>query len=823
MTKRLSGVSSTVTDFRDKIRNPDCTLCPLHEKAQHVCLMGSGPKRAKVMVVGEAPGAREDDSHKAFVGRSGKLLDSVLSQIGLPREEVYVTNVAKCRPPENRQPKRGEIKVCVEEYLLQEFSAVRPDFVLLLGNAPLQGVIGKSGITKHNGTIWKVEVADGHWARVFATVHPAAVLRNPRFTQVFAADITRFGNLVHGRDVTPKTAVRLITKRRHMSWLLDQLMEAEEISWDVETDTKQIPGYVREAGQDWHGDDSWICSIAFTWEAGSAAAVPLQHPQTPWKSPLAVLEALRPALTRPRSECRYTAHNGKFDARWVRSKGIPVRQDFDTMLAAHMVDENQLKGLKPLSKVELGAAAYGVGEDIKHPANAPMKKLCIYNGKDTDYTFRLKPILKARLAEDPRSAKVFTKLMMPASNVFADIERTGVYVDPDRWEERYITAQENRDRVHKYINQYWPEDNPINLNAPQQVGRLLFEYLELPIIEKTQTGQNSTKEAVLLRLEDQHKVAKAVMIWRKWAKYVNTYLGPWKYEWMDSNGRIHSSYRLFGTVTGRLSGEGGIQQVPRDPFIRSIIGAPSGWSFLQGDFSQVELRIAFWQAGCRAGLRHYLKGEDVHMARAMKMTKKVDPKKVTKEERKRAKPVSFGYVYGMGEKKFVSYAFDNYGIKIDEKEAKKDRNGFFEDYPELLVWHRRQRSLARRYGRVVSPIGRVRHLPDILSDDEKVQQEAERQAINSPVQSFASDLMLMALVRLHKLLPYDEARIVGTVHDSILFEVRDDKVEEWAPVIKEVMEDMEYVQKMFGTEVGVPIVADIEVGQHWGEGKPWPQ
>ena len=807
-------------DFRDKIRNPDCTLCPLNESAEHVCLMGSGPRKARVMVIGEAPGAREDDSHKAFVGRSGKLLDSVLSQVGLPRDEVYVTNVAKCRPPENRTPKRGEIKTCVEEYLIPEFEAVKPEFVLLLGNAPLIGVIGKSGITKHNGTVWKVEVADGHWARVFATVHPAAVLRNPRFTQVFAADITRFGNLVNNRDVTPKTDVRLVTKKRHMLWLYDQLMEATEISWDVETDTEQKPGFVRTAGQDWHGDESWICSIAFSWDEGASAAVPLMHPETPWANPKAVLEALRRPLTRGR-EVKYIAHNGKFDAKWLHSKGIPIRQDFDTMLAAHMVDENQFKGLKPLSKVELGAAAYGVGEDIKHPSKAPIRKLCIYNGKDTDYTLRLYHVFREHLKQDPRSAMVFLKLMMPASNALVDIERTGVWVDPERWEERYIQAQENRDKVHDYIDQFWTEDAKINLNSPPQVGRLLFRDLELPILMKTKTGAASTAEAVLLRLEDQHKVARAIMIYRKWAKYVNTYLGPWKYEWMDSRGRIHSQYKLFGTVTGRLSGEGGIQQVPRDPFIRSVIGAPPGWSFVQGDFSQVELRVAFWQADERNGLRHYMKGEDVHMIRALRMTGKVDPKKVTKEERKRAKPVSFGYVYGMGAAKFVSYAFDNYGLKVTEDEAQRDRNQFFSDYPALRPWHDRQRKLARRYGRVVSPIGRVRHLPDITSDDEKVRQEAERQAINSPIQSFASDAMLIALIRLQRMLPPSEAKIVATVHDAILFEVRDDKLDKWLPVIKEVMEDMDYIKRLFGTEVGVPIVADIEVGRHWGEGKPW--
>jgi DNA polymerase-1 len=783
--------------------------------------MGSGKRKSDIMIIGEAPGQREDEEHRAFVGSAGRVLDSVLTQVGIDRDSCYVTNVAKCRPPGNRTPDRSEIKVCTSTYLVQEFEQVKPSFVLLLGNSALRGVIGRSGITKYNGVVYKVEVAEGHVARVMGTVHPAAVLRNPRYKDTFAADIVRFANLTRGVSTEPQTEIHLVKNARQLKWLINKMMEVPEISWDVETATEPVaPPFVRGPGQDWWADESYITSIAFSWEEGKSAAFLLDHPDTPWRSPADVLEACRPFLLR--KDAKYIAHNGKFDARWMHSKGIPVRQDFDTMLAAHMLDENRLKGLKPLSKILLGAAPYNEEVDTKQTRLIPGRKLLHYNAKDTDYTLRLYHIFRKQLREEPRIARVFTKLMMPASNALVDIERHGVWVDPERWEERYLQAQENRDKIDRFIQQYWPEANPLNLNAPQQVGRLLFNHLELPILERSKkTKAPSTKESVLLRLEDEHVVCKAIIKYRKWAKYVNTYLGPWKYEHMDEGGRIHSTYKLYGTVTGRLSGEGGIQQVPRDPFIRSVIGAPPGWKFLQADYSQVELRVVAWLSNERHMIRQFLNGEDIHMARAMKQTGKIRPEEVTKEERKRAKPVSFGYVYGMGAKKFVGYAFDNYGIKITQDEAERDRSDFFEDYPGLRPWHERQRRLARKYHRVNSPLGRVRHLPDILSADEDVRQESERQAINSPVQSFASDLMLLSLVELHLRMDPQKCRIVGTVHDSILFEVREDAVAEYAPFIKEVMEDMSIVRKKFGTEVTVPIVADIEVGDHWGEGKPW--
>lgn len=797
-------------DPRKAVRNPDCTLCPLHENADHVCMMGQGPLPSKIMIVGEAPGAAEDFEGTPFIGPSGKLLDSMLESVGIDRhEDCYVTNVAKCRPEDNETPTRGQVKICVQSYMGEELVLAQPKFILLLGNSALQGLVGKSGITKHRGSVWEAK-----GAQIFATFHPAAVLRNPKYRAMMVSDFERFARLVRGeRSAAPDTKVHIIKTKAQLKELAFKIINAEENSYDIETYCDHPTG---TNFQEYRGEHSKIVSIAFTFVEGTSYAVLLHHEDTYWKDPDVVLRVIATALKM--SKAKTIAHNGKFDARWMLAKGLPIHQHFDTMLAGHMIDENRVKGLKPLSQLLLGVDAYDVGEELGNAYSMDRKELLIYNAKDTDYTLRLYHRMREELRQEPRVARVFTKLMMPASNVLVEVENHGIQLDMKRWKKRFKQAQAIEEKIRRYMLQYVPVEKRegFNFASPKQVGAWIFDDLGLPIIEETKTGAPSTKESVLLILGKQHKAVAAMLKWRKWKKYMTTYFLPWR-DLRDENDRIHPTYKLFGTVTGRLScADPNLQQVPRDPFIRGILGARRGWRLVVADYSQVELRIAAMMANESTMLAQFARGEDIHMIRACKMTGKL-PKDVTKEERKAAKPVSFGFLYGMGAPKFVDYARDSYDVHFTLDEAEEVRYQFFNDYPRLLTWHERQRRLARRYSRVQSPIGRVRHLPDIHSKDRAVQGEAERQAINSPVQSFASDLMLLALIELHRMMPKDEAIIVGTVHDSILAEVRDDVVDVWKPRIKETMEDMSIVRRKFGTDVTVPIVADIEVGTHWGE------
>lgn len=799
--------------FQSKIRNPHCKLCPLHEGAQHVCLMGSGTKKAKIMIVGEAPGEREDDEHRAFVGPAGMLLDQLLEGAGIQREDCYITNVVKCRPPGNATPSKKEAKVCSDAYLSREINKVDPRWILLLGNTALQA-FGRTGITKQRGNSW----SHGD-ATVFATYHPAYALRSPRHTPALQADFRQLKRLMRGESSPAgKTTIKSIRTRSQLRWLRRHLEQAEEITFDVENG----PVVNKEYLPPWH-PGFFLVSCAFSTVEGVSFVLPLHHKDSPWKDPRAALRFLKPVLEDPTK--RYIAHNGKTDIlkmAWYAQVFVP--QTFDTMLAVHVLDENRLKGLKPLSQIELGSDGYDLDKDKKQDLfNQPWRQVAIYNGKDTDYEHRLYHRFRKQLQlpEHARDARLFTKLLMPASNMLAQVEHNGVWMDPERLDDRYQQVLRQLARTKRFLVNRAGAPPSINLNSPQQVGRWLFGDLGLtPVFINAKSGNPSTNEATILRLARENKSVRALLLYRQWAKYESTYLRPWLHK-RDGNSRFHPNFKPDGTVTGRLSGD--FQQVPRNPLIRSIVGAPPGWVIVKADFSQIELRIAAMLADERNMLRVFHEGGDIHLATAVAITRK-RPQDVSKEGRKKAKPVNFGYLYGMGWQKFVSYAFDNYGVVVTDEEAREFRNRYFEMWPALLAWHERQRRLVRRYSRVVSPLGRTRHLPDVHSGDRGVRAEAERQAINSPVQSCASDLMLDAMVELHGTLPPRKAFIIATIHDEILFQVKEDYIEEACPVIKDTMEDMTRVRRRYGADITVPIVAELEVGRHWAdpdEMLPW--
>lgn len=794
--------------WQDKIRNSSCTLCPLHESADHVCLMGTGSKKSKVMILGEAPGFREDEEHAAFVGPSGQLLREELSKVGLDPKECYISNVVKCRPPENRTPNKTESKTCAGTYLVQELEKVDPDFVLILGNSPLQALVGRSGITKYRGQTY------GEEPLLFPTFHPAYVLRSPQHLPTFKSDLARFARMVAGESSKAEpTKVRIVRSVAGLKRLIEELSHADVISYDIET----------TGLEEWR-PDAKIVSISFTTEPGRATVVPLHHATQTWKDPDKVLRALKTSLERP--DAKYIAQNGKFDCRWLASNGIFVRQTFDTMLAAHVLDENRAKGLKPLSQILLGVDAYDVGVDTTDCFNQDLRKLCIYNGKDTDYTFRLYDLFKSQLKEQPRLARIFARLMMPASNVLTQVESWGMHVDQVRLNAQFDATEAERIRVDAKMRKCVPKHKrqAINFNSPQQVGEWLFKDLGLPVLGLTATGNPGTAESILLQLRDRHKAVAWLLELRGLVKNLG-YLKSWM-EKTDERSRIHTNYKLFGTVTGRLSSEKpNLQQVPREGTMRTCFGVPEGYSFLEADYSQVELRIAAMLAHESTLLRIFATGGDPHLTTAAEISG-LTPQQVLEsdaaggtEHRKKAKPVNFGFLYGMGEPKFIIYARDNYGVVVSEAEAHEYRERYFRLYPNLLKWHDRQRRLVRRYGQVHSAIGRVRHLPDIYSADRQVAAEAERQAINSPVQSLASDLMLMSAIRLSKILPGSKAKIVMSVHDALGFQVRDDYVEEAVPIIRSTMEDMTPMRRLFGARINVPIVVEIKVGTHWGAGK----
>lgn len=787
----------------------------MHETAQTVCLVGDGPVPAKTMIIGEAPGYREDDLAKPFAGKSGQLLDRSLEKVGLSREQVFITNVVKCRPPDNRTPTKAEMAAC-RPYLDAEIEAVKPEFIMPVGNSGLS-LIKKSGIMSKRG-----EVFDYNGAKVLPTVHPAAVLRNPRYAEVFDTDLNTLSRLVRGESGPSGTRVFLVRDKRSLTRTLQAILRAPAVAYDVET----------TLGGEFAPDPD-IATIAISPKPGLAFVVPVAHPETPWRDPYRVLGVVSHALAYTRG--KRIAHNAKFDDRWISHFGAPVRADFDTMIAAHVLDENRFKALKYLAQLLLGVDPWA-DVDTTKVMETPLKRLALYNAKDADYTLRLYYVFRKQLLQpgNERTLRLFIKLLMPTSRALTDIERTGLFIDETRLMERALQLNTNLERIDRRLEKI--VGHPANWNSTQQVAKILFGEMSFPMFDLTKKGAASTNESVMLRLsameevngeKDSRNVPKLILKHRELKKEKGTYFDNWM-ALLDKDSRIHTSYKTTGTVTGRLSSGKenkkekhgfNAQQIPRKIFLRGVFGAPLGWKHFEVDFSQIELRIAAHYSRDPTMMRLFQLGEDIHLAMAARITGK-DPRDIIAEERKKAKGVNFGYLFGMGWAKYIDYARDSYGVFVTEDEAKESRRAYFDTFSALPKWHERQRRLARNYRRVQSLIGRIRHLPDIDSQDEEIRKEAERQAINSPVQGLASDMMLLGLIILHDMMPPDEARVTGTVHDSIIGEIREDLIDKWAPIIKHTMENLP-MKKVFGAELSVPIVADLKIGDYWGEGVLW--
>ncbi|HKU53125.1 MAG TPA: DNA polymerase, partial [Nitrospira sp.] len=590
-----------------------------------------------------------------------------------------------------------------------------------------------------------------------------------------------------------------------------------------------------------------------------AFALPLYHPESPWKRMhKSVFLSLKDELE---AIPKVVAHNGSYDAKWSITYGVTLKPTFDTMLAIHALNENVQKGLKPSCQARLGVEPWGI--DTKNLLLTPLADVLEYNVLDTWYMYHLKKLLVKDLQQSPRLARLLMLITMPAQSDLIDSELRGIWIDVKRLQERKPLVQQTLAEIENRImvaadlqcdenplglrpeDNDWPKDakgrpREVNFNASIFARWMLFEWCGLPVLERGKDkaddspGDPSMAEDVLMALRDFHPVVNAMLERVRWQKYLSSFLNPYE-ELYDDEHRIHTNFKLAGTVTGRLSsgkddpdkitGSRGkqrgvnMQQVPREPLIRGLFGSFPGWTFVEADYSQIELRIAAFLAREKHMLHLYSVGADIHLTTAARVTG-LPESEVSKEVRKKVgKPVNFGFLYGMGWAKFIATALSNYGAVFTEEEARAARKTYFDLYPGLIPWHNRQRRLVNEYGRVQSPIGRIRHLPDIFSPEQGVRAEAERQAINSPVQGFASDLAVLSMTEINRQFRKEglPAHCLGLVHDAINYEIRDDAVRDALPIIKNTMEDMSIVRRKFGIHIDVPIISDLQVGRHWGD------
>ncbi len=823
------------------INDPNCTNCGLHKTTERVCVLGYGYLKADVMIVGEAPGAAEERTGKPFQGQSGQLLRSILEDNGFDDENVFICNAVSCRPPDNRTPKKGEIKSC-KEWLDYQIQKVKPKFVLLLGNVPCESVLGVKGITKLRG---KPVEKDG--IIYLPTYHPAFALRDSRNEPALRADIALLRELVDNNGLPKESGLNPIQVLNEKTFKRMLRSLKGTVSFDIETSCLYPWRYGVGGKRNKKPSPKYTKPVLTALGFGTKDAqwtIPFHHYEM---SPFSdrQLRRMVKEIDKRLQNCVIVAHNGKFDSLWMKVHyGVHWKIDFDTMLAHYLLDENSRHGLKYLSQIYFGALDYDID-----PTRAPWKEMAEYHCLDLLYTRKLRFVFGKMLNKEGNVKEVFEKILMPCSDWFLNAEYNGVYINQAKMDDAEDYLLNELAEAKADLDSWGPG---VNWRSPKQIANLFFDKLKIDVIAKTKTGAPSTSESVLNQID--HPAARALARFRGAAQQHSFFIEGWKPFIVD--GRMHPSFKLHGAVTGRPSCEHpNLQQVPRDPRIRSLITAPPGWVLVEADLSQIEMRLAAELSGDSTLLATFYNKEDVHWKTAtremgrsgaapklvLSTAKKLVGKDMTygeaievitkaghkvciaidsawKEHRKKAKAINFGYLYGMWWRKFMIYARDNYGVIVTEDEAKASREAYFELYPGLATWHERQKAYARRHGYVTTLSGRKRRLPQAQSYDQNSMEckEAQRQAINSPVQGFASDLNLMGALQLKREFGDDIVRGVGTIHDAVLFECRIDMVEHVVTRYLKILTRPSIMDDL-NIKIRVPIEAEAAIGP-WSEG-----
>lgn len=821
--------------------NPECRRCSLHETAQSVCIPGEsiGPD-SSIMIVGQAPGWEEDKRGRPFVGKSGRLLREELARVGI--NSYYITNPVKCMPPGDRKPTNEEIKAC-RPYLEAELERIKPKYLVTAGALPSKLLLKESKITQAHGKVKPMN----NWIG-YPIFHPAYILRDPGHLPTFRHDLERLVREIRGEKPKQDIEWEIVT-RENQSKFLKEFTVAPEFAFDTET-TSLFP----------HDRNGGIRCLAIALEKRTWV-IPGQMPSYDASLLAPIVKTL--VQIQWSTEKVAIAQNGKFDNEWLWIYcGVKFFLDFDTMLAHHILDENSDHDLKYLARSYLDVPEYDISKKEKEnpDLSTPGKRRAYmeYNAKDATYNLLLKRVFQKQLQRNFRLRRLFYFITMPAARAMEEIELEGMSFDPERYIEVEADIRIKHRAAERKLNN--SAGRIINWNSPPQIRGLLFNDLKLPITEKTPTGEASTGELALINIHDKHPIVKELLKYRELEKFQSSYIEGWKPYIVGE--RLYFSYKIHGTVTGRYSSR--LHQVPRDGTLRNIFTAPPGWNFAQADLSQAELRIAAELSGdleLRACFRPG--GPDVHWRTALhtigsgatgkynqlaiktanrlidvdgpwqeiRLTdaletlrdagheKATSIDKIWKEARYQAKPTNFGFVFGMYENTYIEQCKTEYGFEPTWKEAHDTRTAYFELYSGIHKWQERQKTLVRLDGQVTNLFGRVRRLPAISSSDRSLRSDAERQAINSPVQGTIGDWKAAALIEIHETIDRKKLKIVGEHHDALLMVVKEGCEDEVLPRVREIMRKPKLLEK-FKINMSVEMDSEIQIG-NWGEGKTY--
>ena len=571
------------------------------------------------------------------------------------------------------------------------------------------------------------------------------------------------------------------------------LEEKERYAFDAET-TSTDPMYASLVG------------LSFSWASEQGVYVPTPLPDGTGTD--AVLDALRSSLE---GEAEKVGHNLKYDLLVLRRHGVTVGGPLvDTMVAHYLVAPEEAHNLDDVSRAVLNYKMVPITELIGEDGDKSMRDVAVedaapYACEDADIALRLADALEEQL-EEGGVLEIAEDMEFPLVRVLAEMEHLGIRVDTDVLDEISSRLASELSEIEEQIFELAGEE--FNINSPQQLGVILFEKLDLPVVSKTPTGNPSTKESVLEELSTEHELPGLVLDWRSTYKIKSTYLDALGELVHPETGRIHTSFNQTRTSTGRLSSsDPNLQNIP----IRTEVGREirrafvpqDGWKLMAADYAQIELRILASMSGDEAMIETFRDGGDIHTDAAARVFD-IDPDEVTSDQRRKAKEVNYGIPYGIspwGLAQRMRMPFDEADDLI--KQYRQSYPGVSQLLNELV-------EQAQDNGYAQTLLGRRRYLPDIDSSNSNRRGAAERVAVNMPIQGTQADMIKIAMNRIHDRLAASDwdARMLLQVHDELVFELPPDEVEAVRSMVTDEMEDALPLDD-------VPVLVDIGVGDHW--------
>ncbi|MBX9266365.1 DNA polymerase I [Chromobacterium violaceum] len=591
----------------------------------------------------------------------------------------------------------------------------------------------------------------------------------------------------------------ILTEAQLDAWLA-KLMAAKAVSFDTET-TSLDPMQAR------------IVGVSFSVEAGHAAYLPLEHHYAgaPQQLPLeAALAKLKPWLEdASKKKC---GQNLKYDCHVLANHGIALAGIADdSMLASYVLESHQRHNMDDLARRHLGentvsyeeicgkgAKQIGFGEvDVDIAAN--------YAAEDADITLRLNQFFAGQLFGDLE--KVYRDIELPVAEVLFKMERHGVLIDRDK-----LAAQSHQlgsQMLELEQRAYELAGQPFNLNSPKQLQEILFGKLAIPTkgVKKTPSGGYSTDESVLEQLALDHPLPKCILEYRGLAKLKSTYTDKLPTLIYPQTGRVHTTYAQAVAITGRLaSNDPNLQNIPvrtaEGRRVREAFIAPAGWQIVSADYSQIELRIMAHLSDDEGMLKAFASGEDIHRATAAEVFG-VELAAVTSDQRRAAKAINFGLIYGMSAFGLAAQ------LDIERSAAQQYIDRYFMRYPGVAEYMQTTREKAREQGYVETVFGRRLYLPDIKLSNPGRRAGAERAAINAPMQGTAADLIKLAMIAVQDWLERDglQSKLIMQVHDELVLEVPQAELEQVKRRLPEIMAG--------AAELKVPLLAEVGAGDSW--------